>query len=305
MNIFSKHKTFDQITPDFLASRKIKLKLRTFKGDVGRLEIFSQWLKDCNLSDTKLHKITNQNISLFFAYLANERDLDKPTCQKYFVTLRMVWQYAQKIKEADKELPFDLIEFPRKKGDFSPALIPKEKFDILVADIKENDPQLYLASMVQYYAFIRPGIELRNLKTDDFDFTQGSIHISELVAKTKVTRYATMTQDLYDICIWYGIDKAERGKFVFGKKNKFADKPIGINSLAYRFDIFRDKHGISDKVKFYSWKHTGITDMLNSGVPLIAVKDQAGHIRLSSTQHYAKKYAGIVNRELRKYSRIA
>jgi site-specific recombinase XerD len=303
MNIFKTYKTLDEILPDFLAERKIVLKKRTLVGYVGRFKLFSWWLKEHKLSDLSLRRLSNQNISDFFVYLANERNLDRPTCQKYFITVRSLFQYALKRKEVDKEFPLDLVVFPSKKGDYSPELIPKEKFDALVNDMKENDAQLYLAAMIQYYAFIRPGIELKSLKTDDFDFTQGVIHVSETVAKTKVTRFATMTKDLYDICIWYGIDQALKNKFVFGKKRKFADKPVGINNFTIRFNRFRTKHGISDKVKFYSFKHTGITDMLNSGIPLIAVKDQAGHTRLSSTQHYAKKYAGIVNMELRNYSR--
>jgi hypothetical protein len=51
-------------------------------------------------------------------------------------------------------------------------------------------------------------------------------------------------------------------------------------------------------------KFSGVTDMLNAGVPLISVQGQVGHTRLSSTQHYAKKYAGVVNRDIKNYLRI-
>ena len=92
---------------------------------------------------------------------------------------------------------------------------------------------------------------------------------------------------------------------MFGSKGRITQKHIGVNSLASRFNVFRNKHGLSKGVKFYSFKHSGITDMLNAGVPLIAVQGQAGHTRLSSTQHYAKKYTGIVNPDIKTYLRIA
>lgn len=285
------------------------LKNRTYIGYIGRIALFSDWLKEHGLSDVSIRKITNQDIAKFFASLANDRGLDKPTCQKYFVTIRMLWEYARKIGEYDKrELPFDLVVFPVKKGDFSPALIPREVFNDIVADMKAKDPQLYLAAMIQYYAFIRPSAELRKLMSDDFNFEQKYIRVSELIAKTKVTRYATITKDLLEILIEQGIDKIPKGKYVFGKKGKVADsasKIIGINSFSYRFIAFKKKYSLHERVKFYSFKHTGITDMLNSGVPLISVQWQAGHSRLSSTQHYAKRYGGMVNQDMLDYQRKA
>ena len=304
MKVFNHSKTFDDITPDFLAERKIVLNEKTYSGYKGRIELFSQWLQKESLSEQPIKKITNVEIARFFAFLANERNLDKPTCQKYFVTIRKVLQYAQKTKDiTSKELPFDMVVFPAKKGDFSPDLIPKEIFPALTSTMKERDPQLYLAAMVQYYAFIRPRRELRTLKGCDINLKEGYIHVSEMVAKTKVLRYATITKDLYDIMIEYGIDKMDPQLYVFGKKSKFSSKPIGVNCFSYRFNKLREEFKLSNKVKFYSFKHTGITDMLNAGVPLNAVKDQAGHVRLSSTQHYAKKYSGKTNPTLRNYSR--
>lgn len=305
MNIFKTYRTFNQVYPDFLKERKIVLKDRTYTGYVGRIALFSRYLIDVKLSDVPLRKITNQDIARFFAYLASGRGLDKPTCQKYYVTIKKIWEYASKIGEVDKkELPFDLVVFPSKKGDFSPELIPKEVFEDLVADMKENDPQLHLAAMIQYYAFIRPGTELRKLKVEDFNFEQKTIRVSEMVAKTKITRYATITKDLFEILIEYEINKAPKDKYVFGKKERFADKHVGINSFSYRFRQFKIKYKLHERVRFYSFKHTGITDMLNSGMPLIYVQAQAGHSRLSSTQHYAKKYGGIVNQEMLNYQRI-
>jgi len=304
MWLLKQHKTFDEIVPGYLASRKILLKPRSYIGDVGMLKAFSLWLASNNLSEHPLTKISKLHISNFFASLANIKNLDKPTCQKYLTVLRFVWQFAQKAGEFKGDLPFDLVTIPKKRGDFSPELIPKEVFVPLCEAIKGKDPQLYLAAMMEYYSFIRPN-ELRNLKTDDIFLDEGFIKVSDLIAKTKVTRYPTITKDLKEVFLWFGIDKAPKGMYIFGKKGYGEVKHIGINTLSHRFRKFRKQFGLNKRVRLYSFKHTGITDMLNAGVPLIAVMQQAGHARLSSTQHYAKKYSEKVNKDLLNYSRMA
>jgi integrase len=52
--------------------------------------------------------------------------------------------------------------------------------------------------------------------------------------------------------------------------------------------------------KLYSWKHTGATTLHNSNtVSLHELMQQLGHSKLSSTEHYIKKQAGIVNTRIR------
>lgn len=304
MSILKVYKTFNEISILFLKERNISLKYRTYKGYVGRINLFNIYLKNNKLDTIPLRKLSNVDISNFFVYLIKDRNLDKPTCQKYYITLTKVWKYAIKLNEYNKqELPFNLVVFPNKKGDFSPDLIPKNIFNILINDIKRNDYELYVAAMIQYYAFIRPNCELRKLKTDDFDFVKNTIKVSETIAKTKVTRYVTITIELLEILLEYGIKDAPKNKYIFGKKHRFDDSYIGINNFSYRFRYFRKKHNLDIKVKFYSFKHTGITDMLNSGVPLISVQWQAGHFRLSSTQHYAKKYGDTTDINIINYKR--
>ena len=299
MNLFKTYKTFDQILPDFLEEKKIVLKNKTFVGYVGRMRIFSCWLKEHSLSNTPINKLSNVDIAQFFSYLANHKKLDRPTCQKYFVTIRSLYQYAEKRNEV-KYMPFNLVVFPFKKADMSPEYIPKETLKKLILDIKETHPQLYLACMILYYCFIRPGVELRLLKIGDFNFEVGVIHVRQENAKTKKARTVTMPIDLIKICKEFGIDKVDKDLYVFGKKNKFNTSPININSLRVAFNQYRDKYKLSKGIKFYSLKHTGATNLANSKeVSIVAIQNQLGHDRLTSTEHYIKKRAGAVSLQIR------
>ena len=59
--------------------------------------------------------------------------------------------------------------------------------------------------------------------------------------------------------------------------------------MAYQWDKVRKKYGFRKEVQFYSLKDTGITDMLNAGVPAIKVRDQARHSDLRITEIYTAR----------------
>lgn len=298
MSIFKDNRTFDQISPDFMTEKAIELSRRTVIGYHTKVLCFSAWLSAQGLSGIPIRKISSETMSRFFVFLSNDKNLDKPTVEKYFLHLRKLWQYCQKRNIVEK-LPFDLLVMPQKKTDKSAMVIPQNDLTTLLTVIKEKDKQLYLACMVQYYCFIRPGGELRLMKVGDIDFENGVIKIPMLVAKNRSTEIVTMPQQLIDIFIEYGIDKADRELFVFGKSKQPDTMPSSVNMLRYRFNIVRDSLGMNKGYKLYSFKHTGASRLHASGISLRELMDQLRHTKLDATQHYVKKHAGIINTRIR------
>lgn len=299
MSIFKTYKTFNEISTEFLIEKEISVKNKTYSGYIGKIKIFNNWLKSNNLYNIPLRKLTNDNINKFFIYIAKDKDLDKPTCQKYFYNIKSIFVYAQKRKELDI-LPFDLIIFPNKKRDNRPQYIPKDKQVELLNDIHSNDLQLFVACMLQYFCALRPGKELRLIKVGDFDFVNSTVRVSELNSKTGRLRYVTLSNEMIQYCKEYNINTSNPELYVFGNKKIIGDKPISINMLRYRFNKFRDKHNITKKVKFYSFKHTGGTDLINSKlVSLVQLQNHFGHTRISSTEKYVKDHGGMINLEIK------
>jgi site-specific recombinase XerD len=147
-------KTFDQILSQFLTNVKIRVKDKTYSSYKGKAKVFSEWLTLHGFSETPLAEINEQTIEQFSIYLANERKLDKSTCQKYFIGLRQVFKYAM-VRSEIKELPFNLFVLPQKGKDCSAQVIPRESSKILLEDIRKHDKQLYLACMMEYYSLDR------------------------------------------------------------------------------------------------------------------------------------------------------
>lgn len=60
----------------------------------------------------------------------------------------------------------------------------------------------------------------------------------------------------------------------------------------------RKELGFGSEYQFYSLKDTGITDLLNSGVPSLSVRDQARHSELATTEKYIEKRSQVDQRIL-------
>ena len=299
MSLLRKYKTFDEILPGFMEEKRVSLQHKSYLAYPGRCEIFSGWLKMHGLDKVSLRKITNVQIADFFTWVSDARDLDRPTVEKYIVAVRSLYQYAQKRGEVNT-LPFDLVVLPVKKRDCSPKYIPADKQAALLQDMYENDFQLFLACILQYFCALRPGKELRLAKVMDFDFEEGTVHVSRLNAKTKKERFTTMPDELATYLIKYGVKGADPELYLFGKRRKLGTRTVSVNNLRERFNVYRKKHGISEEVKFYSWKHTGGTDLIH--MKLLSVpqlQNHFGHDRITSTEKYIEECGGKINQDLK------
>ncbi len=299
MNIFRHYKTFDEILPFFLEGKHIELKQKTYNGYVGKTKMFSMWLKENNLSNISLRKLSNTNLVSFFnKSLSTDKNLDRPTVKKYFECIKAVFNYALDVDEIDYIPSFKSIKFPKKGKDHSAALIPEELLPDLLDDIHDNDLQLYMVTMLEYYCGVRPGKEARLIKVSAFNLKDGILKIESENAKTGKARFITMADDFVNTCKEYGIESANPNLYIFGKNKHFDTRPVSENMLRYRFNIFREKHGISKDVTLYSLKHQGASNLIKIA-DLKTIQDHLGHTNITSTQHYIKKISCGVNNNIK------
>lgn len=300
MSILRRYKRFDEVLAAFLPEKEIQVCRKAYLSYTRASFIFGEWLKSRDLHDKPMRKISAQDIADFSVYTAGLK-YDKPTCEKFIMNLKVIFKYALKRGEVD-QLPFDrdLIVFPKKGKDCSAALIPSHVVPRLLADIRANDPQLFLACMLEFYCGIRPGREVRLVKVRNFDLKEGVLTIEAEMSKNGKTGRITMSEDLIEICRSYGIEKADPDLYVFGKNKHLDIRPLSENMLRFRFNKFRDKFGLSEDVKLYSFKHIGASYLIHSKVvDILQLKEHLRHSNLSATQHYVKKVIGDTNEAIR------
>lgn len=296
MRLLKKYRSFSELTQAFLPEKEIQICRKAYLSYTRASYVFNEWLKSRSLDDKPMRKITTQDIADFSVYIAGLK-YDKPTCAKFIMNIKVIFKYALKRGEVDK-LPFDrdLIVLPKKGKDRSAALIPSHVVPALLADIRENDPQLFLACMLEFYCGIRPGREVRLVKVRNFDLTEGILTIEAEQSKNGKTGRITMSDELIEICKAYGIADADPDLYVFGKNKHLDSRPLSENMLRFRFNKYRDKHGLSKDVKLYSFKHLGASYLVHSQtVDIEQLRQHLRHSNLSATSHYVKKVIGQHN----------
>ena len=168
----------------------------------------------------------------------------------------------------------------------------QKKREVLSQEVREKVKRLrstnfhyYVLCMLTYYCFIRR-TELTKLKVSDIHLKDGFIVIDGSNSKNRKTESVTIPNNLLDDLAEH-LAKAKADDFLFSANNFIpGTKQLTPKKISDTWANFRKKEKFDSKFQFYSLKDTGITDLLNTGVPAIKVRDQARHHDLKITESY-------------------
>lgn len=192
-----------------------------------------------------------------------------------------------------EENPFaktPMLRAPQKsRRNFAP-----DESRAVAAYIRRADPLLFYALILEYSCYIRPN-EIRKLRFRDLDLQRGMVHVQAANAKDHEHRYPTIPSEflpLFDAAFfesypehWFifgrGWQPSEKG--TCGRTTMYNKHLLALKELKKRGEL-KNIAGLT----WYSWKDTGITDALED-LPLMAVRDQAGHSDAKMTLKYYHK----------------
>lgn len=151
--------------------------------------------------------------------------------------------------------------------------------------LKKDDFHFYVLCMTTYYCFIRPS-ELKKLKVANVDLERGFIMIPSDISKNRKNEAVTIPNVFLEDLKKH-IGQAEEDCFLFSKNHRPGYQPL--LSFLYHWNKTKLKYNFRKEVQFYSFKDTGITDLLNSGMPAVKVQTQARHSDLKITENYISR----------------
>lgn len=279
---------------EFLVRVKSQVNTKSYQSYQSKMRVFCSWLDVNKLSGLKVHFITREHLLSFLNYLSNDRELSRLTVNKYLQILHVFFRYLLEEKNVIIDNPVKNMPKMGKVVDEAPLPLQAGDLQKLKAEIKRCDPQLWLACEFQYYCAIRPGTELRLMRIQWIDFERGIIRIPATEAKNNKTQNIKIPgQFLIELTEVYFLNRFEdKTFFVFGKFGRPGDEPLGKNTMRNRFNQYRDKLGLSQQYKFYSWKHTGAIDASEKGMNPYDLKNHLRHSSLEITERYLSKRRG-------------
>jgi integrase len=189
-----------------------------------------------------------------------------------------------------KENPFETIKL-KKKQKKKRTIIPPEVRQQISEYFLKNNPNFLTVCELVYFSLIRPN-EIKNLRVGDIDFERGCVKVSGEFAKNHNTRYSALSNTTIER-LRVMIHDVPKDYYIFGgaKQNCLAPVPskikLGAGNFSKQWEKVRNALKLPAEYQLYSFRDTGIFEMLKAGVDNLTVMQHADHSSLDITTIYA------------------
>ena len=246
---------------------------------------FRNWLKERGFEGKFLISVGDETL---IDYLADvEIGISARTYNNYITFLRGFFEWCKKRRWISVN-PASNLETKRVDEKKRITIPPVARKQILSYFEREN-PNFVCAMMLCYRLFIRPK-EMCGLKIENVDFDEGLLTIPSEVAKNHKERVLAMPEEIRVYID--SLHDAPKNWYLFSNKRYEAGprkRPMAPTRVAETWEKMRTELHLPSEMQFYSLEDSGITEMLESGVPAKFVKELADHHSLAMTERYTHK----------------
>ena len=227
----------------------------------------------------------------------------KQDCQRYMMTvdekgvagktynnyLRFMGQFFNFLIEKGlvKENHFSAMKTKRVDKKQRKTITVEVRRQIMEYFDKMKMPEFKMICTLTFRCLIRPK-EILQLRVRDIDLKRGVIEIPPDVAKNHCARTVAMPPDVKEY-MQNTVEGLPPALFVFSKKYRPGKTVLTTRDTERTWAVMRTELGLPACYQFYSLKDTGITEMLENGVPAKLVQELADHHSLEMTQKYVQR----------------
>lgn len=265
-----RHLRLSVFSEDYLASGRLTLAQSTVS--LYRAS-FSHFIR--LIGDKPLKRVTPVDIERYKVLRAKEVAL--VTVNIDLRTLRAAFNHARHMRLID-QTPFEGVKLLRIPEGEAPFLIENEIRRLLMVISDQDFKSLVIFDIL---TMIRLG-ELVHLEWSDIDLERREIRIRNkngFRVKGGKPRTVPMNNWVYEFLL----KAPRRSSYVFSKLNGF---PHLRGSISHKFKKYVRRSELDDRIHFHSLRHTGISLLVNLGVPQPFVQRLAGHSSMATTAIY-------------------
>lgn len=149
--------------------------------------------------------------------------------------------------------------------------------------------------------------EIIHLQWKDIDYEGQKLTISNkenFKTKSRKNRTLAITESISKILSLEndGISSnvyrlRDQNSYVFGNRNGFRFSP---DYISHRFKRYSRRAGLNEKICFHTLRHSALSKMALSGIPINVLKEIAGHSSITTTQKYLHTDIKVLNEFMRK-----
>jgi integrase len=219
-------------------------------------------------------------------YVYCERNVSAVAYNNYLKVGRAFFNWAKE-KCYVKENPFETIS-KKQKTEKKRVIIPDD-YRKRIADylLSSEEAKNYLIALkLIYSALLRPS-EIRKLRVENLDMNRGTITVPAQISKNKKQRIVTLTCDVINDLKALSVENYPGNYYLLGKDLRPNSVKQSDAYMRKYWDRLRTKLKLPKEMQQYSFRDTGIFDMLKSGIDDLSVMQHANHSSLAMTTVYA------------------
>lgn len=164
--------------------------------------------------------------------------------------------------------------------------IPKQDRKRILNYFHKREMGEYVAMIRLCFRYLIRPKEMLMLRLRDIDFDTGLLRIPPEVSKNHTERIIALGHDVLKYFHKLQNHGYSADSYIFSTDFKPGERLYTTKNMFSTWKRMRERLSMPDTYHFYSLKDTGITEMLESGMPSKFVKDLAGHHSLAMTERY-------------------
>jgi integrase/recombinase XerD len=287
-------KTFKEVIEEFLKHLKKQLKDGVMRADTLRtyssnLNLLQQYFVEKSIKINFAVEINKKTCVNYLDWIYLDRNNSPRTRNNHLIFLKLFCSFlvSRGVLSENPTAGIQPMKLPAKTREVFPEDI-KNKIN---AKLQSYDNGYYALCMTTYFCLIR-NTELGKLKVNMVNLEESSIFLPKEISKNKKDEFITIPSQFLSI-LKNHIGKASPNDYLFSNDDfNVGAIQMPVRKIASAWEKIRDELKLGKKYQFYSLKDTGITDLLNSGIPAIKVRDQARHYDIKITELYTPRNKG-------------
>ena len=268
---------------NFVRQKEKGLRKDSVRSYRSKLSFFTRWCEKAGISDWLCGRFTTAHAT---------RILEEYSCHG-----RSTYAYnsmLQFLKSLFKSFVYDGLvprnPFAAFKGKQREAkrrvTIPKQDRRRILNYFQKRGMKEYVAMIRLCFKYLVRPKEILMLRIGDIDFEGGLLRIPPDVSKNHTERTIALGYDVMKYFREFLEQDYSSDTYIFSTDFKPGERLYTTKNTFSTWQRMRKQLSMPDSYHFYSLKDTGITEMLESGMPSKFVKDLAGHHSLSMTERY-------------------
>ena len=248
-----------------------------------KLSFFTRWCEKAGISDWLCGRFTSAHA----ASLLDEYGEGGRSTYSYNSMLQFLKGLFRSLVSEGLVSCNPFATFKGKKRETKRRVtIPKQDRKRILNYFHKREMSGYVAMIRLCFRYLIRPKEMLMLRIRDIDFDSGLLRIPPEVSKNHTERIIALGHDVMKY--FQELQKGEYNadNYIFSTHFKPGDRLYTTKNMFATWQKMRENLSLPDSYHFYSLKDTGITEMLESGMPSKFVKDLAGHHSLSMTERY-------------------